>query len=1252
MKGKVPSPTVQPVQAPRRAPQPARVAAAAPERSLHDVPTFDPVRGPASAVAGASESLPWFDRLQRAFGRHDLTGVRTTRNDVPLELRASAVTFGDRIAFGARPSLWLAAHEAAHVIQQRRGVEAAAQGRDSRYEHHADAVADAVVAGLPAEALLGPVRNSPPLTAVAQFEVGPMQVGVAHQLPTSMLLEIARSRLQAIDGDTSVILVINELTHEIVERLEGRSNESPDIVRQRAIRLNAFLVATASVFSAFPPLEKASDYPDGVAAQAVELVRTVSRAYAVALQLAFNEDSREEIFTLAVEIANEKMAKLPDQLTVLYLSPSGLEKDIHKVDKELRELQEMRNYTSKAPLRGRPAETMMELDAPRRKRAKVADEIKNVLDQARLGYAHGQDVAGAIQDISVLTRQALGIVYAMQVYEQLDLYVNELDNWINSGVEIFGREILEPMRGYRQQADDVLKVFERDYRKDQPPGATVKNVQDGLKALSALVNSPKYTEAVQFAEKRMQTIARIRLVGKIIAVTAIAAMTGTLVAEFAGAGALLAGASEGGLVVKGVAFTAEVLTFTAVQRRGMQWATGQPNETSFAEDAAVNAITFGALKASEAVFTKAFKLFANPEVWKLSFGFGKAVTGFATLAGISELHYAFKHHGKMMPGEERIGSWIENVVLLAALEGGRFFSEPLVKRLAMPALRVKMAKRMDQLEASRTSIQGLYQQLLRGQLTSDQIADLTKQISAQWVAELTALHKAAKDKVITEAQLKEAMGKYEQATAELELQLARINANVPVAPGRTPTFRALDTGVVAVAPENLGRAREHYERPDASGRKGSFTESKEVPGAWEGRSPSGELTFFVPEGMAPKRIPDAAKLATARDQANKARRDDELAASGLAKLESIFNKMNVDEILANVAPDHMLEFLRALGDPTAAGQKLQSARPGFLKRLASSVKAIRFARRYGLALTITLDRRFDSASVDTVLDKAEAQFDADPDGAQKLREALEAAKSADEIKKMLGEQAAKKPRRSPVRARKTSLSVERDGAWKTRRAEVERDFTSRGWTRTAEQIDNWTDCLVFFEAAKRGRYKNFGRKAKLTFLDAFDAVAKAADVPSGWISANRGNLSEALLNPGYGKTAKKRFFNRTEVTGAKVEGETVPDYQIDHGRFTEYVNQKSDLIDREPGGGRPKGGAFSSGRNAAKEYLKRALVNKHGGPGEALNIPAKDRYSLDFVRDPGPATVEEMLEILFRKESPIFRVKFGDGPWHQNPNMK
>src|SRR5262249_35088265 len=62
----------------------------------------------------------------------------------------------EQIAFAGSPDLRTAAHEAAHVVQQRRGVsvtDGVGQAGDA-YERHADQVADRVVAGASTEALL------------------------------------------------------------------------------------------------------------------------------------------------------------------------------------------------------------------------------------------------------------------------------------------------------------------------------------------------------------------------------------------------------------------------------------------------------------------------------------------------------------------------------------------------------------------------------------------------------------------------------------------------------------------------------------------------------------------------------------------------------------------------------------------------------------------------------------------------------------------------------------------------------------------------------------------------------------------------------------------------------------------------------------------------------------------------------------------------------------------------------------------
>jgi hypothetical protein len=115
-------------------------------------------------VAGAAAPLPHLDRIQASFGHHDVSHVRTATGGAASEasqaLGASAYAVGDRVGFAGAPDLHTAAHEAAHVVQQRGGVQLKSgidAGKTDPMEQHADTVADAVVRGEPAQALLDQV---------------------------------------------------------------------------------------------------------------------------------------------------------------------------------------------------------------------------------------------------------------------------------------------------------------------------------------------------------------------------------------------------------------------------------------------------------------------------------------------------------------------------------------------------------------------------------------------------------------------------------------------------------------------------------------------------------------------------------------------------------------------------------------------------------------------------------------------------------------------------------------------------------------------------------------------------------------------------------------------------------------------------------------------------------------------------------------------------------------------------------------
>ena len=111
-------------------------------------------------VATPASPLPFADTIQRAFGRHDVSPIQAhTGPEAAASARAmgaAAYATGDHVVLGRGADLHTVAHEAAHVVQQRGGVQLKGGfgATGDAYERHADAVADRVVAGQSAEDLL------------------------------------------------------------------------------------------------------------------------------------------------------------------------------------------------------------------------------------------------------------------------------------------------------------------------------------------------------------------------------------------------------------------------------------------------------------------------------------------------------------------------------------------------------------------------------------------------------------------------------------------------------------------------------------------------------------------------------------------------------------------------------------------------------------------------------------------------------------------------------------------------------------------------------------------------------------------------------------------------------------------------------------------------------------------------------------------------------------------------------------------
>ena len=124
-------------------------------------PPAPPVDAIASGGAsGSGAPLPFLEQIRASFGRHDVGHVRAFTgahaSTAARALSARAFTRGSSVVFGRAPDLRTAAHEAAHVVQQRGGVQLKGEVGEAGdvHERNADAVAERVVWGRSAEDLL------------------------------------------------------------------------------------------------------------------------------------------------------------------------------------------------------------------------------------------------------------------------------------------------------------------------------------------------------------------------------------------------------------------------------------------------------------------------------------------------------------------------------------------------------------------------------------------------------------------------------------------------------------------------------------------------------------------------------------------------------------------------------------------------------------------------------------------------------------------------------------------------------------------------------------------------------------------------------------------------------------------------------------------------------------------------------------------------------------------------------------------
>lgn len=218
-----------------------------------DTETSGGVQSIAAHGASGSAPLPHIDRIQQAFGSHDLSGVRSTVGGNAAaaceQIGAESYAQGNSVAFKQSPSLWLAAHEAAHVVQQQTGavVQGGVGQVGDAHEAHADRVADRVVAGRSAADLFGPPGGTP-TTAVQRYVVNNVNgkdgkasnTGASLVVPKrtlyaeSSLVAAANAALKSVGKNGSHIKLVEDTSDTMTQNAIQLHRVKPDWVPHAA----------------------------------------------------------------------------------------------------------------------------------------------------------------------------------------------------------------------------------------------------------------------------------------------------------------------------------------------------------------------------------------------------------------------------------------------------------------------------------------------------------------------------------------------------------------------------------------------------------------------------------------------------------------------------------------------------------------------------------------------------------------------------------------------------------------------------------------------------------------------------------------------------------------------------------------------------------------------------------------------------------------------------------------------------------
>ncbi|WP_086837924.1 hypothetical protein [Amycolatopsis kentuckyensis] len=405
-----------------------------------------------------------------------------------------------------------------------------------------------------------------------------------------------------------------------------------------------------------------------------------------------------------------------------------------------------------------------------------------------------------------------------------------------------------------------------------------------------------------------------------------------------------------------------------------------------------------------------------------------------------------------------------------------------------------------------------------------------------------------------------------------------------------------------------------------------------------------------PAGAAPAAA-EAAAPAAALGRAQQAAAADPGAAAGLRRLLGthgiVRSRRSAEHVLAAVPPEHTASFLRLLGTADLGPRSV-----ALYQALARTPQALRFLETHGRrAFLRVLNMQRGS---DDVVKLARAVPDL-----ERLTTALATARrrgGAAEAELLAGLHRRRDPASldrlltaagvpRPPTAPALDIAPAAPG-WPNFLARARERAVERGERGVSEaEFQHRAALLRALDLAEHSdELRRLPTTERVRLLDEFDRIAQGeARMDEGWTRTSRGALAESLFMPRVpGRPHLKPAFRDGHLVTGRADA-SIPDYAIPavtqqelSSRAVErehryWVEFKSSRIDSGP----QINGFFRNGRDAATAHLGVAA-------GQTLrNLPGGHALCFHYARDPGEATRNEMMRILFADDRIRF-VRFGD----------